>query len=232
MSKKIFVSYKYWDNSVYQDNTLDKISNPNFISCKQITPRSYLNELSNILNDYAIEKWEKDDEDLSNFKDETIRSKLRDKIYDSSITIVLISPNMNDKTQAEQNQWIPWEISYSLKEYTRNNRTSKSNAMIAIVLPDIRNCYDYCIEYNNFCDTNILKFDSCSFNIISKNFFNKKEPKTYKCSKCNYLHFIGTDSHYFAYAKWIDFKNNPSKYIDIALENQLNIDNYRITKTI
>lgn len=236
MSNKIFVSYKYWDVSVYQDSTLSTIPNPGFPTIallNKVTPRSYLNSLSDILKGYAIEKWENDDNDLSKFKDSTIESKLRDLIYDSSITIVLISPKMKKSNELDEAQWIPWEISYSLKEHTRGNRTSKTNALLAIVLPDENNSYNYCIELNSKCNVNTLKFkNEFCFKIIGGNFFNKKNHNVYVCNCCNQKHYIGDDSHYAAYARWDYFKANPTKYINIALENNANIEEYDVKKTI
>ena len=220
MASKVFVSYKYYDTSVYQDSTLDKIVNPNrglyAGTIGFVTPRSYLNELSNVLDGYVIEKWEQDSEDLSDFTDETIASKLRDKIYDSSVTLVLISPNMKDKNKTEDKQWIPWEISYSLCEYGRNGRYSKTNAVIAIVLPDEYNSYDYCIEEKLICDSTLLKFNNnFCFNIIAKNFFNKKNAVHEYCSICGNIHYVEDDVHYIVYAKWCDFKLNPKIYLDL-----------------
>lgn len=195
MKTKIFVSYKYNDSQVYQDHSLPD-------NATEITPRYYLNALSPILSDISIEKWEKDGEDLSQFKDETIRSKLRDLIYDSSATIVLISPGMKTLDKPEGEQWIPWEISYSLKEVSRDDRTSKTNAILAIVLPDRNHSYSYCIEKKSCCT--ILKFNaSFCFNIIAKNFFNKKRLKETLCNSCNSIHYPG-DSHYIVYATWDD----------------------------
>lgn len=230
MSNKIFVSYKYYDINVYQNPDMDKIQNPSpFYYDENVTPCSYLNYLSSVLSDYAIEKWEKDDEDLSEFQDETIASKLKDKIYDSTITIVLISPKMKDAYKYERDQWIPWEVSYSLKEITRNGRTSKTNAMIAVVLPDLQNKYDYCIEQTTCCTT--LKFSNF-FTIIGNNFFNKKNAETYQCRECGDKHYRGLDSHYFAYAKWIEFISNPKKYIDEALIHQANMSQYKLHKDL
>lgn len=231
MAYKIFVSYKYWDTSVYQDNELNLIKYPGLLPYgieEKVTPRSYLDEMSNILQDNAIEKWEQEGEDLSQFKDTTIASKLRDKIYDSSITIVLISPHMKDNS-AEDDQWIPWEVAYSLRNSTRNGRTSQSNALIAVVLPDIYNRYDYCIEHNFGCGINILKFsDRFCFTIIGANFFNKKDANRYECPHCGEIHYRGSDNHYFSYAKWEDFKQEPMQYINSALEHQKVIDEYTI----
>lgn len=90
--------------------------------------------------------------------------KLRNRIYDSSITIVMISPNMKESFKLDKKQWIPREISYCLKETSRINAngdavTSKTNAMLAVVLPDQYNSYNYYTYKNNCCDSScrILK---------------------------------------------------------------------------
>ena len=63
MAHKIFVSYKYADSLVYQDPDLK--NNPDICGeDKALTPRHYLNAMSSILSDEAIEKWEPDGVDV------------------------------------------------------------------------------------------------------------------------------------------------------------------------
>ncbi|MVX37293.1 TIR domain-containing protein, partial [Myroides sp. LoEW2-1] len=142
MGRKVFVSYKYGDTQVQDLNIYEENWFGQNVKV-QTKVRHYVNELSEILDkEDHIYKGEDDGQSLADFSDEYIASALRDKIYDSSITIILVSKGMKTY-HSEKDQWIPWEISYSLKEYARGGRTSLSNGIIAVVLPDQWGSYEY-----------------------------------------------------------------------------------------
>ncbi|WP_219620199.1 TIR domain-containing protein [Brachyspira pilosicoli] len=170
MGKKIFVSYKYYDDQVY-DIKKDGST----------IVRDYVSIFENKLkNSYDIYKGEHDNEDLSDLSEDTIWEKLKNKIYDSSVTVIFISPGMKEAGKKEKNQWIPWEISYSLKEISRKNTnnenvTSRTNAMVAVVLPDNNNSYSYYLENKTCCSTGCrMHHTNILFSIIKKNMFNYK----------------------------------------------------------
>ncbi|MCG3206389.1 MAG: hypothetical protein KCHDKBKB_03125 [Elusimicrobia bacterium] len=227
MSRKIFVSYKYNDADVrplQSDGYFGLVT----------TARHYVNELENLLdmNDH-IYKGENDDESLEGFKDETIASKLRDKIFDSSTTIVLISKNMKDLSKPESDQWIPWEISYSLKEMTRGERTSHTNGMLAVVIPDKNGSYEYFIK--NICQNGCVTWQiGQTFTIIGKNMFNKKAPSKTNCYSYPGEHTIhtGNDHSYIHPIKWDEFKGNVNWYLDIANNLSQRLDDFKIEKLV
>lgn len=104
---------------------------PFYNSCT--TVRSYVDRMESYFDQTTnIYKGESDNEDLSYFTENTIWEKLKDRIYDSSVTIVMISPNMKESYKSESSQWIPWEIAYSLRKTTRGDRTSHTNAVLLL----------------------------------------------------------------------------------------------------
>jgi hypothetical protein len=233
MGRKIFVSYKYGDSNVYPlASVTAQPFNALLGAYRQTTVRHYVDELQSLLaHDDHINKGENDDESLAGFKDSTIESKLRNKIYDSSITLVLISPNMKESYISESEQWIPWEIAYSLKEHSRNGRTSQTNAMMAIVLPDRANSYSYFMTSNTCCIPGCTDFKTGSlFKILQKNMFNRT---TVTLMSCNYSKNIHSgECSYIPAVRWYEFKNDISGNLERAIRINENIDNYKIAKTV
>ena len=233
MGRKIFVSYKYGDNDV--ENIIGM--NGKWGLC---TVRNYVDKLEEILKDKTehIYKGESDGEDLSQLSDDTIWEKLKNRIYDSTLTIVMLSKGMREKYKAEKHQWIPQEISYSLKEISRidssgNSVTSKTNALIAVIVPDINGSYDYFTYKKDCCNTGCTHYNNysdCIFTIMSKNMFNKKEPDKEQCDNNSYIYY--GESNYMLCVKWNDFVDNVDQYIDRAYSIQDNQDEYDIAKTI
>lgn len=229
MGHKIFVSYKYAD---------DDVKNLNYL--ENSTVRDYVDEFENkIDNSNHIFKGESDGEDLSDLSEEVIWGKLKDRIYDSTLTIVFISPKMKEEGKSDRNQWIPWEISYSLKETKRKNKagqdvTSKTNAMMAVVLPDSNNSYDYYLEQKNCCFTR-----SCTthhtqklFKILEKNKFNFIEASKSDCTNDSKEKIWIGNCSYIEAVKWKDFIDDIDTYIDKAYERLEHIDEYNICKEI
>ncbi len=227
MARKIFVSYKYGDLSVQHI--------PRYGENDPTTARHYVNVLQEHLdaNDH-INKGEDDGEDMSGFKDETIASNLRDKIYDSSVTLVLISKNMKDTSVLEEDQWIPWEIAYSLREKTREDRTSRTNAMLAVVIPDENGSYEYFVQSLGCAHCGSIRWkQETLFKILGSNMFNRKQPRTIVCQggSCGVLH-TGNDHSYIHPVKWNDFLADINYYLDHVTGINQNIYDYELVKTV
>ena len=223
MGNKIFVSYKFKDEDVY----------PLFVYSKT-TVRDYVDKLEGYFEKTDnIYKGESDDEDLSKLSDDTIWEKLKGRIYDSTITIVCISPNMKENHKYDKSQWIPWEISYSLKEMTRNDRTSHSNAILAIVLPDKQNSYEYFVRNNkcNDCSCRTVHTNTL-FNILKNNMFNQINKNKFNCTSPDNGAVYTGDSSYIKSVKWMDFVYNPNYYIPKAVDIKSRIKEYEIQKDV
>ena len=60
------------------------------------------------------------------------------------------------ENKKDRDQWIPWEVSYSLKEENRKdingkNVKSSTNALLGIVIPDKQGKYDYFLNNKSCC---------------------------------------------------------------------------------
>ena len=215
MGKKIFTSYKYADSNVRA-----------LTGIYPTTVRDYVDILQDKIDKTDhINKGEDDGEDMSTLADSTIASKLGDKIFDSTVTIVFISKGMKENTP-EKDQWIPWEISYSLREQSRQDKNSKTNAVLGVVLPDNTGSYDWYYRENPACNS-ITHFTNQLFTILRENMFNIKNPQT---RTCNGTTILEGESSYIKTVKWDNFIENINWYIEKALEIWRVRDQYNIRK--
>lgn len=218
---KIFVSYKHQDSDVapLRDFHLG-------------TARDYVDCL--ILNQLAghIYKGE-GNEDISPLNDEVIKRHLSDKIFDSTITLILISPNIKEHGVSEKRQWMPWEISYSMKGISRNGYTSHTNAVLAVILPDRDWSYSYfyqSCEHNTVC-TVVRPNQDLLFQIITDNIHNScfEMPNSgFTCKFC----FSSCKASYIHYTTWHEFTKNPGYFFRIAQSNQRYSNSFKIVKEL
>ncbi|HDK8984911.1 TPA: TIR domain-containing protein, partial [Staphylococcus aureus] len=88
MARKTFISYKYSEAKDLRDKIVESLGED---------AKYYQGETS-------------DSPDMSDRITEYIKKELKNKIYSTSVTIVVISPNM------KESNWIDWEIEYSVKQ--------------------------------------------------------------------------------------------------------------------
>ena len=201
MNRKTFISYKYSEARNLRDRIIEKLGNAS---------QYYKGETA-------------ESPDLTDLKTETIKKNLRDMIYDSSVTIVIVSPNMT------QSRWIDWEIEYSLKEIPRGERISHSNGIIGVIMK-VDGKYDWIA-------TRGVNADGCSYvsykeeklyNIIKQNRYNNITDEKYCCKYCKT--YDRMNGSYISLIQEDDFLKTPSKYIENAYEKSQLINKFEITK--
>jgi hypothetical protein len=202
MAHKTFISYKYSEACDLRDSIIESLG-----------------------DDAVFYKGETSDSpDLTDTSTENIKKCLTDMMYDTSVTIVIISPNMKDS------QWIDWEIEYSLKNITRKGRTSHTNGVVGVIMKN-NGSYDW-FKYSK------TKSDGCSssnyhehkvYDIINNNRFNQN-PKVYSCDACKTVSALS--GSYIAYVEEETFLSDPQKYIDNAYDkSEDSASGYDLVKT-
>lgn len=197
MAKKTFISYKFSEAQDTRDKIIDALGND---------AEFYMGETS-------------ESPDLSDEKAEAIKEVLKDMIHGTSVTMVVISPNML------QSNWVDWEIKYSLRETTRRDKTSRRNGVVGIV-QKINGGYDW-LTSKNYCNhnskNNSYHDNSRMHAVIHINRFNQK-PMVYICDSCKTVDRL--TGSYVSLVPEEDFLQNPSKYIDNAWDKSQNINGY------
>lgn len=243
---KIFISYKYGDNQVWQGldqkywavevnpwTGLDEKVN-------EVTVRAYVNFLEEILGQEHIHKGERQNESLVGKTEDQIWEILKPRVHDSSITLVVISPGMKDSFVPENEQWMPNEIRYSLWEVPRGEKTSATNALLGVILPDRNGSYNYIYERSN-CDHcgNIRMLNKQRnpylFNILKGNIFNRKYDSGTTCNGVYCDSTIYEGDHSYLHLVTLDefvTDENHKQHVAKALEIKERKEQYKIEKTM
>ena len=195
MARKTFISYKYSDVVEGRSNNLrDRI-----IAKFGDDSKFYRGEDGFTKN-------------LSSYAASTIKEKLKKMIRDTSVTIIILSPNMR------LSDWMNWELTYSLTITERDGRRSLTNGVVAVVQKQPTyfigaDGYSWFKDWHGNWDT------SKTFEIIRKNQSNKKANASITLSP-NYIDIVSEDT----------FIRNPDKYIEEAYNKAQNIDCYYVSK--
>jgi hypothetical protein len=223
MGNNYFVSYKFADDTVFPVNG------------RPATARAYVNDLVTTLEDGTthVFRGEADGIDLSEFQDETIWNTLKERIFNTTLTIVLISPRFKTH-EPESQQWIPAEVQFSLRNDKRNGIVSSSNALLGVVLPDRANTYSYVLNENMCsCGFRVTKINiDRLFKIMASNTFNHKQPEYHSCVQTQPDNVFVGEPSYMPIVPWNAFIHNHKDYIDRALTIRDNIAQYNISKQI
>lgn len=200
MARKTFISYKYSEACDLRDNILKALGEDG---------RYYNGETS-------------DSPDLTDLKTDSIKENLKNMIYNTSVTLVIISPEIKNS------KWIDWEIEYSLKEIKRGDITSKTNGVVGII-KKVNGSYDWFIETVTNCHGNsVLQYhQNLIYDIINKNHFNSNPP-IWHCNECETYSY--NEGSYISYVEEETFLSNASHYIESAYEKSQNISKYKLTK--
>jgi len=200
MARKTFISYKYSEAQELRDRIIASLGDDAIY---------YQGETS-------------DSPDLTDSKTETIKQNLRNMMFHTSVTIVIISPNF------KQSKWIDWEIEYCLKEITRKERTSKTNGLVAVI-QKVNGSYDWFKSTHmnaDGCHSSSYSMDLV-YDIINKNRFNQT-PKIYSCDICQTVNAL--TGSYISYVEEDNFLIDPSSYIENAYNKSEHSYNYNIAK--
>ncbi|BCS85028.1 TIR domain-containing protein [Prevotella herbatica] len=202
MAHKTFISYKYSEAQDLRDDIIKALGDD---------AQYYKGETS-------------DSPDLKDTSTSNIKKNLCDMMFDTSVTIVIISPHM------KESKWIDWEIEYCLKNITRKERTSHTNGVVGVIMK-FNGGYDWFTNHFINCHgAFVINYrNDYLYPIIYKNHFNS-DPPQWHCPSCKTYDWL--NGSYIEYINEDDFLSNPQKYINNAYDKSENdASGYSITPT-
>ena len=201
MAHNTFISYKYSEAQLLRDKIVQSLGE---------AAAYYKGETS-------------DSPDLTDTSTENIKKNLRDMMYNTSVTIVIISPNI------KKSKWIDWEIEYCLSNYSRKGRTSLTNGVVAVIMK-VNGGYDWLTNHLVNCHGRsvVNHKNELLYPIIYENHFNSN-PQIWHCADCKTYNWL--DGSYIEYIDEDTFLGNPQLFIDNAYaKSENNANGYVLRK--
>lgn len=201
MARETFIAYKYSEAQDLRDEIIAKLG----------ADASY----------YQGETAESPD--MTGETIDKIKNGLKNMIFGTSVTIVIISPNL------KQSEWVDWEIEYSLKEYKRHTTTSRTNGIVGVIMK-YNGSYDWLISRTQNSDGCTSRYidDSKLYDIVKGNRYNLETDDKYSCPNCK--SFDQLNGSYIALVEEESFLNNPTHYIENAYNKSKATGDYNLTK--
>lgn len=204
MATKVFISFRFSDGKMIKDELVD-----------------LFDESTEVIN-------RSEDVDRSQMSEGTIQEYLYEKLKDTSVTIVLLTPeavSYRKNWVGNYDDWLYDELRYSLED-RKNNRT---NGVVAIYTDDAK---DKLISESTHSCSQCQETQSCRSlknfdNLVRKNMVNIKN--NYKKNPCDNLYDDEHDS-YISLVSWEEFKQDYTKYIDNAKEKRDRLHEFNIYK--
>ena len=204
MATKVFISFRFSDGKEIKDELVD-----------------LFDESTEVIN-------RSEDADRSQMSEDTIQEYLYEKLKDTSVTIVLLTPEAVSYRKnwiGNYDDWLYDELRYSLED-RKNNRT---NGVVAVYTDDAKDMIlesgsHYCAHCQETKSCRTLKFFD---NLARKNMLNIKQ--SYKKNPCNDLYDDSHDS-YISLVSLEEFKQDYTKYIDNAKDKRDRLHEFNIYK--
>lgn len=201
MARKTFISYKYSEAQDLRDAILENLGDD---------ATYYQGETA-------------DSPDLTDTSTENIKENLKDMMFSTSVTIVIVSPEI------KKSKWIDWEIEYTLKEIKRGDTKSRTNGLVGVIMK-VNGNYDWLISHN-------LKEDGCTsrytdktkmYDIINGNRFNNTTDDKYSCKTCKSYDWL--KGSYMSLIEEDEFLKDPTKFIDNAYDKSQSLNDFKLQK--
>ena len=164
--------------------------------------------------------------DLTDTSTENIKKRLSDMLFDTTVTIVIISPHI------AESKWIPWEIKYCLKEMSREGCTSHRNGLVGVI-QSVNGSYDWFVRYVYYSHTNgtVASFNTSLLPEVLAGCVCNSAHSEAHCRKCSL--YKKTCGNYMSIVRDFEFINNPKYFIEIAYDKaNKHIDEYKLPDLI